>query len=99
MLTKYSFIPIVVINPDREDEERLLKTNAHTLKAGDAVQTRTGGGGGYGSPLERDPESVREDVLDRYVSVEGAKRDYGVVLRDDLSVDTEATAALRSEMG
>ncbi|MEM7800984.1 MAG: hydantoinase B/oxoprolinase family protein [Chloroflexota bacterium] len=90
--------PIVVINPGREDEERLLKTNAHTLKDGDAVQTRTGGGGGYGSPLERDPHLVREDVLDRYVTPEGAKRDYGVVLRDDLSVDEEATATYRAQM-
>ena len=55
-----------------------------------------------GDPLERDPEKVREDVEDGYVSVERARKDYGVVLRcvdPDLAVyevDYESTARERA---
>jgi N-methylhydantoinase B len=54
-----------------------------------------GGGGGWGSPLDRDPQAVLDDVLDEYVSVEGALRDYGVVLTgsaDDLTLAVDAAA-------
>jgi hypothetical protein len=40
-------------------------------------------GGGFGDPLERDPERVRADVRDGYVSLAAAERDYGVVLDPD----------------
>jgi N-methylhydantoinase B len=72
--------PDVVVNPGRADERHLLKVNALSLRAGDVVRVQTGGGGGYGNPLQRDPERVREDVLDGYVSPEAAEADYGVVL-------------------
>ncbi len=72
--------PDVVVNPGRPDERHLLKVNALPLEEGDAFELRTGGGGGFGDPFERDPERVRVDVLDGYVSVEAAERDYGVVL-------------------
>lgn len=59
----------------------------------------TGGGGGYGDPLERDKGKVREDVLDDYVSIEGAKRDYGVIINaETLEVDHEATVELREKL-
>ena len=48
--------------------------------------------------MERDPALVREDVLDRYVTIDGAKRDYGVVIDEDLSIDADATEALRLTM-
>jgi hypothetical protein len=58
-----------------------------------------GGGGGWGDPLERDPADVLEDVLDEYVSLEGARRDYGVVIDEEaMRVDEGATARLREEM-
>ncbi|MBI4320068.1 MAG: hydantoinase B/oxoprolinase family protein [Chloroflexi bacterium] len=57
------------------------------------------GGAGYGSPLERDPERVREDVIDRFVSVESASKFYGVVLEGEtLEVDYEATRELRRSL-
>lgn len=69
-----------------------------TLAAGDLVRVWRGGGGGWGDPLERDPAAVREDVIDEYVSVQGARRDYGVVLDPaTLEIDRPATAAERSE--
>src|SRR5262249_3713635 len=55
----------------------VYKTRAHPLEAGDAVCIETGGGGGYGSPLERAPELVRGDVVGGYVSAAAAARDYG----------------------
>jgi len=58
---------------------------------------RTGGGGGWGDPRERDPELVRADVLEEFVSREAAREKYGVVLRDDLTVDAEATRKQRSQ--
>jgi N-methylhydantoinase B len=62
------------------------------------VKVRQLGGGGWGDPLERDAERVRDDVLDEYVSRQSARADYGVVLRDDLSLDRAATDALRGEI-
>jgi N-methylhydantoinase B len=65
---------------------------------GDVVSFQQSGAGGYGDPLERDPARVLEDVLDELVSVEAARRDYGVVVvGDDLDrrVDERATRALR----
>ncbi len=55
------------------------------------------GGGGWGDPRERASERVREDVVRGYVSREAARDDYGVALKDDLSVDAEATARLRAK--
>jgi N-methylhydantoinase B len=59
---------------------------------------RTAGGGGWGNPLERDPERVRVDVQEGFVSADSAVDDYGVVLTPDVSaVDAEATARLRTD--
>ena len=70
---------------------------------GEWFEYRYAGGGGWGDPLDRDPERVREDVLDEYVSIDGARRDYGVALVGsvenlDLEVDADGTARLRREM-
>jgi N-methylhydantoinase B len=71
--------------------------------AGECYEYHYGGGGGWGDPLVRTPEQVLEDVLDEYVSVEGARREYGVVLTGSLedltlAIDHEATARRRAEM-
>jgi len=62
------------------------------------VIVRTGGGGGWGDPLERDPEKVRADVLEELVSSEAAREQYGVVLDAGRAVDAAATQALRARM-
>jgi N-methylhydantoinase B len=64
-----------------------------------SVMVATAGGGGWGSPLDRDPERVLSDVLDEYVSIESAREDYGVIVDPAaLAVDVKATAALRAAM-
>lgn len=72
-------------------------------EAGESIAYHYGGGGGWGDPLDRDPEKVLEDVLDEYVSERSAREDYGVVLTGslqalDLAVDMDATARLRAEL-
>jgi N-methylhydantoinase B len=70
--------PIVVVNPGREDERRLLKASRLPLRAGDVVRTMSGGGGGFGDPRERDPEDVRRDLRNRHVDPQTAREVYGV---------------------
>jgi N-methylhydantoinase B len=74
-------------------------------KAGTIFRYLTNGGGGFGKALEREPERVKTDVRDGYVTIEGAARDYGVIIVGDpendpegLQVDLEATAKRREEM-
>ncbi|MBA9006542.1 hydantoinase B/oxoprolinase family protein [Thermomonospora cellulosilytica] len=68
------------------------------VKAGQVIRIRTTGGGGWGDPLNRDPQAVADDVRDGKVSVEGARDDYGVVLTADGEVDKTATDDLRRRM-
>ncbi|HEY6433239.1 MAG TPA: hydantoinase B/oxoprolinase family protein, partial [Acetobacteraceae bacterium] len=67
------------------------------LRRGDSFHHDGAGGGGCGDPFARDPALVLEDVLDEKVSIEAARRDYGVAIDPDrLLVDVAATAALRA---
>ena len=69
---------------------------------GRILEYHQAGGGGWGDPFERDPTWVLEDVMDGYVSVEGARRDYGVVIApmgDSHELDLDATAAIRGRAG
>ncbi|HEY2715060.1 MAG TPA: hydantoinase B/oxoprolinase family protein [Solirubrobacterales bacterium] len=81
---------------DQEEFLGALFSNV-ALEPGDVLERPSNGGGGLGDPLDRDPEQVLEDVVDEYVSVERARRDYGVVVIEidrDLcacEIDVEAT--------
>ena len=90
----------IVVNPGTPDEHDLRPmSEGNKLKKGDLVRIMTPGGGGWGSPLERAAEQVRDDVLDGFISAGSAVRDYGVVLSADLiDVDAAATAARRAEL-
>ncbi|HWN51028.1 MAG TPA: hydantoinase B/oxoprolinase family protein [Xanthobacteraceae bacterium] len=69
------------------------------IRTGDAFRLRSGGGGGYGSPLERPVEDVREDVRQGYVSVHEAAEFYGVVIDGEtFKVNEGATALLRARL-
>jgi N-methylhydantoinase B len=68
------------------------------LKPGDVVTIDAPGGGGYGDPLERDPEMVEADVAEGYVTAEQARSEYGVVVDPRTAkVDWEATRVLREK--
>jgi N-methylhydantoinase B len=69
------------------------------IAQGQRVRLETPGGGGYGDPLTRDPVRVANDVKLGYVTRASARKDYNVVIGHDGSVDTEATAGLRSGAG
>ena len=87
------------------DDEFKVKHTADwvPIHAGERIMYDYGGGGGWGDPLDRDPQAVLDDVIDEYVSIEGASRDYGVVLEGSLEdltleIDEIGTHALREQM-
>ena len=97
---KAAAINALIVNPDTPEAESIKKVNHKPVKAGSRISVRTGGGGGYGNPFERDPELVRLDVVRGYVSREAARQEYGVVLQPDtLAIDVEETQRLRAEVG
>lgn len=66
-----------------------------TLHDGERVMSLSSGGGGYGRPVDRDPDQVARDVREGWVSAERARAVYGVVLTDSGAIDAAATRALR----
>jgi N-methylhydantoinase B len=85
----------VVLDPGT-DREVVQGGSYNQLEAGEVLVNDTGGGGGYGNPLEREPARVAHDVRNGFVSVEAAARDYGVVVdASTFEVDRDATARLR----
>ncbi|MFQ6102005.1 MAG: hydantoinase B/oxoprolinase family protein [Anaerolineae bacterium] len=85
-----------VLNPDTSEERVLKSKGLDVLKKGDVVSLRLPGAGGYGDPLERDPDSLLADVRDGKVTLESARRDYKVVIDPQtLTIDQAATAELR----
>jgi N-methylhydantoinase B len=91
-----------------DDGTRLNAKALEDLKEREVVHVNLPGGGGYGDPFARDPEKVRWDVVEGYVTPDEAEKKYGVAVRysgnsDDLvklarywTVDETRTAALRS---
>jgi N-methylhydantoinase B len=74
------------------------------VESGDTFTRPSAGGGGVGDPLLRDVALVLDDVVDEYVSVERARKDYGVVVHvvdadlAEYEVDEEATVAERARI-
>ncbi|GHH98837.1 hydantoinase B/oxoprolinase family protein [Neobacillus kokaensis] len=92
----------VWLNPDKENKQFLGTVFSNVkLKNGDMFTRPSAGGGGLGDPLKRDIEAVLDDVIDEYVSIERAKKDYGVVIKeidrdlDQFEIDVEATRETR----
>lgn len=66
------------------------------MDSGDTIEITVPSSGGYGDPLNRDPEMVLSDVLDEFTTLELAERDYGVVINpDNMEINLDATQALR----
>jgi N-methylhydantoinase B len=71
----------------------------HEVGAGGAIRLESAGGGGWGDPLDRDPEKVLLDVREEFITADSARGDYGVVVDSKAwKVDAKATEALRREM-
>src|SRR5499426_1512694 len=79
-----------------EREFRMMGGAHHPVPVATEVIVRTGGGGGWGDPIERDPMAVRADVQEEFISARSAREHYGVVLTDKLAVDHAATEAARN---
>jgi N-methylhydantoinase B/oxoprolinase/acetone carboxylase alpha subunit len=76
------------------------KFSGVVLGRGDIIREMIPGGGGYGPPLERDPERIEEDLRQGYITSDQAERAYGAVIAPDgIHVDREATLAERSSRG
>ncbi len=92
-------VPVArIVREDGRMEEVAPKATLR-LAAGDQLHVFTAGGAGYGDPLQREPQAVLSDVLDRRVSARAARDDYGVVLAlGDGTVVAEETRRLRERM-
>ncbi len=86
-----------LLRPDGSGEWLPSKCDRIKVKTGDLLYYDTWGGGGWGDPLARPSDLVALDCRRGLITRDGARR-YGVVLRDNLSVDTAATDALRGRM-
>lgn len=97
-----SAAPNVAFKLSSDGEEHVIQPlGSITLHPGEQIGQRSTGGGGYGAPLEREPERVREDVLWGFVSLERARDVYGVAFTDGvinatLAIDQAETARLRA---
>ena len=86
-----------IINPGRNSEVVLAPlSDGNKLRKGDVLRIETGGGGGRGHPFDRSPHAVLRDVLEGYVSIAAALRDYGVVIAEG-GLDMPATLAIRND--
>jgi len=78
--------------------ERRGRFSKEELHKGDVARFITGMGGGYGDPMERDPQAVLDDVMDGYITQQTAEKVYGVALTGDLlAIDEGMTKHLRGE--
>jgi N-methylhydantoinase B len=73
----------VTVHKAAGGSEIVSKVRNYPVQPGDVVVLETGGGGGWGRPEERSPDSVQRDVRRGYVSAEAARRDYGVEIGDE----------------
>jgi N-methylhydantoinase B len=76
---------------------KLRGKGQQTVARDDVVTILMPGGGGLGDPLRREPMRVAEDARLGLISAEAARADYGIVLREDGTVDEDATGAARRQ--
>lgn len=88
---------ILVATDGSERALPAMPMHSFTARKGEVFRLAGAGGGGYGNPFLREPERVLADVVEEKVTVEGAVRDYGVVIdRATLRIDLGGTDACRA---
>lgn len=82
----------------RNDEQQTIRGHRlYNLKPGDVILKISGGGAGVGDPAEREPEKVRTDVINEFITIEQAREKYKVVIDPQtLQIDADKTASLRA---
>lgn len=86
----------VIVHPGTPEEKEVGVSNT-AFGVGGRIVNLTGGGGGWGNPLERESERVAADVKQGFVSLAKAREDYGVIVDGNtFEVDLAATSALRA---
>jgi len=88
----------LVIKSIRGTSEEHTKITDYQLDAGDIISFRTGGGGGYGNPFERDPNNVLKDLRLGYISDAKARQDYGVAIDKNGKILFDDTKKLREKV-
>lgn len=90
---------VLIKNGGQEKAHLDSKVDHIEVQKGDQLLFVTGGSGGWGDPLERDPEKVRLDVIRKLASIEKARESYGVILDSkSFEIQQQETAALRSDI-
>ncbi|MQG38261.1 MAG: hydantoinase B/oxoprolinase family protein [SAR202 cluster bacterium] len=84
------------LNPTGQNDQPVKAKITMTMKRGDVLRHELAGAAGWGDPLERDPKAVLRDVRNEMISVDTARRDYGVAVDiDTWSIDESETEKLR----
>ena len=73
----HSPAPNTVIAFPGTDRERTISTERLTVRTGDRIRLLTAGGGGHGDPAQRDPDAIRRDLAEGYITPTAARNDYG----------------------
>jgi N-methylhydantoinase B len=76
---------------------QLKSRGTQVIPKGERLIIEMPGGGGLGDPAQRDPDLVADDLKNGFISPNRARDDYKVVVREDLSIDVEATQRLRTK--
>jgi len=89
---------LAFVNEGAQEQYEIKAKEALKLKKSDTYTSYPSGGGGWGDPLERDPELVRMDTRNEIISPESAYNDYGVVLEgEDFTINHGETNSVREE--
>ena len=96
---------MLVVNKDTDRERNAgMYATGVELKKGDVIYYSSSGGGGFGNPLERDPQLVLTDVMDEWLTIEAARNYYGVVIEEidaeacDYRINEDESHVLREQM-
>ena len=87
------------LNPGTDKQEDTPSKFVRTLRRGDVFRAEMAASGGYGNPYTREPAAVFEDVRQQKITVEHARKEYGICIDPATGeIDAEATDACRAAL-